>query len=46
MKLQDMMRNALEQLAENIPAKAGSTLNWGDVEMPACVKQELEEESK
>ena len=41
-KLKKVLNNTLEDLAINIVAKSGSVWLWGEVEVPECLRKELE----
>lgn len=41
-KVQKMMNKALDKMAKNIPLYTGSNSQWGEVELPDCLREELE----
>lgn len=42
-KLREKIGNTLENLADDIPMQTGCILFWGEVEVPECLRKELEE---
>ncbi|MBD5088037.1 MAG: hypothetical protein HDT30_04375 [Clostridiales bacterium] len=44
--LADKMKNMLDELAYIVPVKASCGFVWGEVEMPECLRKELEESEK
>ena len=42
-KLREKIGNTLESLASDIPMETGCVLLWGEVEVPECLRKELEQ---
>lgn len=45
-KLREKLNEQLNNLAGNMQESMGSYLFWGEVEMPECLRKELEESKK
>ena len=42
-KLREKIGNTLESLASDIPMETGCSFLWGEVEVPECLRKELEQ---
>ncbi|MBQ4529978.1 MAG: cyclic lactone autoinducer peptide [Lachnospiraceae bacterium] len=45
-EVKEMIANGMEKLAKEIAADSTCMFLWGEVEMPECLREEIEENDK
>lgn len=45
-KISEKIKNVLDEMAYVVPVNASCGFVWGEVDMPECLRKELEEASK